>query len=1440
MHSIHVLEENESRYDKIIHFSDIHIRTGDPEKARYFEYSTVFQNLVDSLSTKDLSSTIIVITGDLFHHKGKIETSGIKLVNQLFQKLLNLAPTFVLCGNHDYRQDDPEIPDMIEALLEMHHKKLSSQKYPLYYLNKSGVYVYNNISFGVVDIRDALKSYNTFGRNEELISFPSCSSTQAEYKVALFHGYVVPKDLCEKYKNMNSYHLEWFGTEYPFILLGDIHRQQIHKTTHGHWAYPGSLIQQDFGERVMDHGYLEWDLKKQKVYFHRVYNPYGFCTLKKHMNQWYVHSHQKEWYELNSIYQNEFFPKKPMVRVLNQDEQECKEVLGQYGIQAKRIQRSVMEVEDLHDEENQPIQESIATYLEELNTPDKWMDYLNHTVQKDYSLFIRQPENLKLPPICDFLKKYHDRNDKIQKVIDEYMSHQIGTVKQGQRVELVNMSWHYLMCYGESNYFDFTKIKDQIALLNGKNAMGKSSFLDVLCIGLYGTPTKMRSLVTAKKYTDKIIHDHRPSHKVAPSVTILLKIKDSYYEIHRVFGSQSGKDKEHMIMQKEVSISKIASDFSTKQIICEGNTTVETWIEKNIGSMDSVLMSTMICQMDLNNFFHMKQEDQKAILDTALHLENVSLFGKILRESLLAHQDLMGQLKTAMDTVSSMATPMKDDEMKQIQQIYDDVKERYEKQSKLKEYWLTKVKTKNWQTLIIGDTIEEDYQKAKHEFEFEFHEEKYQALTSRLETSIRLEEKLKATKEALEPYENIQLYKDSEKHFARWEKNKQQFMEKKPKSEVSLDWIMATREKHDQWKENQDSTWLENPESIHINLETLIAEEQGLEEKIKELYANPITKPQSTRPSKLRSLSFSVVDYQECHKKLQILLQNEPKPQSNIKEYEKWMKKYEAWYEKNKDFILWKDDQKVQKKLQSTLDKIQQITLRQQELQDTMKDLQGTEKDLEFYKDLKFNPDCKACIQNPFNLKKQDLEHNHKELLDYCKKLQSYIAKLNETKTLTELESQKELYMHQLEAYKQYKLEKNYYEMEYQKWTNIKEVLDDYEEWREEYAKQMEQNKQLEELKLHYDWKEYERWNLEIIKVQQRQDELREEKQTKQNFLKEYNQWQETLQTLIYQEKQYQLLQVWLEEEQIIEQKLQQFQQSIKKQTLLEAYAQYEKQYAEVKEELTELKRFTDIKERFEQMENLYASYKLQNQQASLQESKEQFEKAYQTYIETKQTYDLQKEYQAKRKHYEDISIQLQERYEAIKELETYFMGDKNSTDGYKEWIYNHKVIPLVNQEMNKFLGLFEDFRFKMMYDKKQFIYMLEDRGNQPTLDKASGYQNFIISIAFRIIFSRIGAIGQQFKHLMIDEGFTACDNINIEKVPVLLKSIFEYGKYHSIVLMSHLDSVRDCTHKMIQIERQDPFSYIRYGSSYPVISTTTTPEGKVLKKGRGRPKTSV
>ena len=104
----------------------------------------------------------------------------------------------------------------------------------------------------------------------------------------------------------------------------------------------------------------------------------------------------------------------------------------------------------------------------------------------------------------------------------------------------------------------------------------------------------------------------------------------------------------------------------------------------------------------------------------------------------------------------------------------------------------------------------------------------------------------------------------------------------------------------------------------------------------------------------------------------------------------------------------------------------------------------------------------------------------------------------------------------------------------------------------------------------------------------------------------------------------------------------------------------------------------------------------------------------------------------------------------------------------------------------------------------------LQDRGNSPTLDKASGYQNFITGLGLRITLAKLGAVGQQFKHLFIDEGFTACDAVNMAKVPALLQSVMNFGQYKSIVLMSHLENVRDCASMVIDIERKGAFSYIK------------------------------
>ena len=53
---------------------------------------------------------------------------------------------------------------------------------------------------------------------------------------------------------------------YDYTLLGDIHKHQF--LIPDKMAYAGSLIQQNHGETLHNHGFIIWDLKNKKVYFY--------------------------------------------------------------------------------------------------------------------------------------------------------------------------------------------------------------------------------------------------------------------------------------------------------------------------------------------------------------------------------------------------------------------------------------------------------------------------------------------------------------------------------------------------------------------------------------------------------------------------------------------------------------------------------------------------------------------------------------------------------------------------------------------------------------------------------------------------------------------------------------------------------------------------------------------------------------------------------------------------------------------------------------------------------------------------------------------------------------------------------------------------------------------------------------------------------------------
>ena len=117
----------------IIHLSDIHIRTGNLEQSRYNEYISVFDNLFFSLKQHTfINTSLICITGDIFHNKSKIENYGLHIFQYLISNLTKIAPIIIIPGNHDFRQDFPNEPSLLSSILTPSDK--------IYYLDKTQIF----------------------------------------------------------------------------------------------------------------------------------------------------------------------------------------------------------------------------------------------------------------------------------------------------------------------------------------------------------------------------------------------------------------------------------------------------------------------------------------------------------------------------------------------------------------------------------------------------------------------------------------------------------------------------------------------------------------------------------------------------------------------------------------------------------------------------------------------------------------------------------------------------------------------------------------------------------------------------------------------------------------------------------------------------------------------------------------------------------------------------------------------------------------------------------------------------------------------------------------------------------------------------------------------------------------------------------------------------
>jgi len=166
----------------IIHMGDIHIRLSE----RHDIYQKIFNKMYMELEEykKSDPETIICICGDLLHVKDKLDADTIIFTLNFLKKISGIFPTIIIPGNHDCVENSEKI-DTITAILE--ERNLEN----IYYLLHSGVYVYENIIFGVSSLKDGYILKKT-----ELLNIIEKSDIELDHNIkdikiiGLYHGII--------------------------------------------------------------------------------------------------------------------------------------------------------------------------------------------------------------------------------------------------------------------------------------------------------------------------------------------------------------------------------------------------------------------------------------------------------------------------------------------------------------------------------------------------------------------------------------------------------------------------------------------------------------------------------------------------------------------------------------------------------------------------------------------------------------------------------------------------------------------------------------------------------------------------------------------------------------------------------------------------------------------------------------------------------------------------------------------------------------------------------------------------------------------------------------------------------------------------------------------------------------------------------------------------
>jgi len=546
--------------NKIYHLADLHIRN----LQRHKEYRLIFKKFLQQVKKDKIEDSVIYIAGDIAHAKTEMSPELIQEISWFLTECSKLRETILITGNHDCNLNNSYRLDVLTPIID----NLKNPR--IHYLRDTGIYNIHNLTFVVYSILDKKENW------------PSGKSIQGETKICLFHGPVNKAQTDIGYTvSSNSFQVDMFDG-FDMAMLGDIHKRQTFGEGYEWVAYAGSMVQQNHGEMLENHGYLLWDVPSRTFTEHHIHNDYGFLTIDV------VDGKIPQWVydELDTK-----LPKHPRLRLrfTSTEAAQMKICISELKKLFKVDEVTVTRTDTIGQlKTNTKLNKNIVGNVKDETFQNSLIrDYL----ERQYLL-----EDSELDKIAEINKEL---NTKINS--DDLVENILWTPKS---LEFSNM-----FSYGEDNLVRFDRAQGIMGIF-APNASGKSSLFDVLSFCIFDKTSRTNS-----------------------AKNILNNQKDFFhckfnFEINGVdyFIERSAKFvRKQTAVKVDVNFWKVEDGI---EISLNGEQRRETNdnIEKYLGKFEDFVLTTLSLQGNNALFIDKSQSERKEILSQFI---GVDIFDKL-------------------------------------------------------------------------------------------------------------------------------------------------------------------------------------------------------------------------------------------------------------------------------------------------------------------------------------------------------------------------------------------------------------------------------------------------------------------------------------------------------------------------------------------------------------------------------------------------------------------------------------------------------------------------------------------------------------------------------------------------------------------------------------------------------------------------------------------